>query len=48
VKGQWDVFTGTIKDQSGAVKVPAGQKMADADMLAFNWFVQGVEGTIPK
>ena len=46
VKGQWDVFTGPIKDQQGNVKVPAGQKMSDKDMLQFNWFVQGVEGTV--
>jgi basic membrane protein A len=48
VSGQWDVFTGPIKDQSGQVKVADGQKMSDADMLKFNWFVAGVEGTIPK
>ncbi len=45
---QWDVFTGPIKDQKGEVKVPAGQVMADKDMLSFNWFVEGVDGTIPK
>lgn len=48
VKGQWDVFTGPLKDQQGNVKVQAGQKMTDKDMLEFNWFVQGVEGTISK
>lgn len=48
VKGQWDVFTGPIKDQQGNVKVQAGSKMTDKEMLEFNWFVQGVEGTIPK
>ncbi|MEG6586627.1 BMP family ABC transporter substrate-binding protein [Dendrosporobacter sp. 1207_IL3150] len=48
VKGQWDVFTGPIKDQQGNVKVQAGQKMSDKDMLEFAWFVQGVEGTISK
>ncbi len=48
VKGEWDVFTGPIKDQKGQVKVPAGQKMSDKEMLEFNWFVEGVEGTIPK
>lgn len=48
INGQWDVFTGPIKDQSGQVKVAEGQKMSDADMLKFDWFVQGVEGTIPK
>lgn len=48
LSGSWDVFTGPIKDQKGAVKVPEGQKMSDADMLSFNWFVEGVDGTIPK
>ncbi|MFZ5633404.1 MAG: BMP family ABC transporter substrate-binding protein [Bacillota bacterium] len=47
VDGQWDVFTGPIKDQSGVVKVAAGQKMSDQELLSFDWFVEGVEGTIP-
>jgi len=46
--GQWDVFTGPIKDQTGAVKVPEGQKMSDKDMLSIDWFVEGVDGNIPK
>lgn len=46
--GSWDVFWGPIKDQSGAVKIAAGQKMSDGDMLSVNWFVEGVEGTISK
>lgn len=48
ISGKWDVFTGPIKDQGGAEKAAAGQKIADADLLGMNWFVQGVEGTIPK
>lgn len=48
VDGTWDVFWGPVKDQTGAVKIAAGQKMSDADMLGFNWFVEGVDGTIPK
>ncbi|WP_273484546.1 BMP family ABC transporter substrate-binding protein [Desulforamulus ruminis] len=48
ISGKWDVFTGPIKDQSGQVKVAEGQKMSDAEMLSFDWFVQGVDGTIPK
>jgi basic membrane protein A len=48
LSGQWDVFTGPIKDQSGAVRVPAGEKMSDTDMLSFDWFVEGVDGNIPK
>ncbi len=48
LSGQWDVFTGPIKDQSGTVRVAEGTKMADQDMLKFDWFVEGVEGTIAK
>ena len=31
VDGSWDVFWGPVKDQTGAVKIAAGQKMSDAD-----------------
>ena len=48
LSNQWDVFYGPVKDQAGQVKIAAGQKMSDADMLSFNWFVEGVDGTIPK
>ena len=48
VKKEWDVFTGPITDQQGQVKIAEGQKMSDKDLLEFNWFVKGVEGTIPK
>ena len=40
----WDVFTGPIKDQSGAVKVADGAKLTDAEMLSIDWFVEGVVG----
>ena len=42
--GDWDVFWGPIKDQTGAVKVADGQKLTDADMLSIDWFVEGVQG----
>ncbi|MDU4960121.1 MAG: BMP family ABC transporter substrate-binding protein [Sporomusaceae bacterium] len=48
ISNQWDVFYGPVKDQAGQVKIAAGQKMSDADLLSFNWFVEGVDGTIPK
>ena len=48
IKGEWDVFYGPIKDQKGAVKVPAGSKMTDKEMLSITWFVEGVQGDIPK
>lgn len=44
VDGSLFVFTGEIKDNEGNVKVAAGEKMTDEQMLAFDWFVEGVIG----
>jgi len=44
--GAFTVFSGPIKDQAGAEKVPAGKVMTDEELLGFNWFVQGVVGTL--
>ncbi len=46
--GTFHPFTGPIKDQAGKEKVAAGAVVADADLLSMNWFVEGVQGTIPK
>jgi simple sugar transport system substrate-binding protein len=46
--GKWDVFTGPIKDQSGAVKVPAGKTLTDPELQRLNWYVEGVDGSLPK
>ncbi len=48
ISGEWDVFHGPVKDQSGAVKVPEGTGMTDGEMLSMSWFVEGVKGDIPK
>ncbi|MGL1930566.1 MAG: BMP family ABC transporter substrate-binding protein [Desulfotalea sp.] len=45
VAGKVHVFQGPIKDQSGAVKIPAGQSATDKEMLGMMWFVNGVVGT---
>ena len=47
ISGELVVFKGEIKDQSGAVKVAADQTLTDAELTSFNWFVEGVIGTIP-
>ncbi|MDE1179771.1 BMP family ABC transporter substrate-binding protein [Paraburkholderia sp.] len=46
--GKFDVFAGPIKDQSGAIKVAAGKSLSDAELSRLNWFVEGVDGTLPK
>jgi simple sugar transport system substrate-binding protein len=48
ISGKIKPFQGPLKDQSGAVKVAAGAQMPDKDVHAMNFYVQGVEGTIPK
>ncbi|MDD2206613.1 MAG: BMP family ABC transporter substrate-binding protein [Aminobacterium sp.] len=48
ISGEWDVFNGPIKDQSGTIKVESGQSLSDADKLSMNWFVEGVKGDMPK
>lgn len=46
--GTFHPFAGPIKDQSGKVVVAAGQIPADGDLLGMNYFVEGVQGTIPQ
>jgi len=48
IAGKIKPFQGPIKDQSGAIKVAAGAQMADKEVHGMNFYVQGVEGTIPK
>ncbi|MDQ8735297.1 BMP family ABC transporter substrate-binding protein [Paenibacillus sp. LHD-38] len=48
VSGELNVFSGPIKDASGAVKVEDGKTLTLDDILIMDWFVSGVEGTIPK
>jgi basic membrane protein A len=47
IAGTFYHFTGPLKDQSGAVKVPAGKQLELNDILTMDWFVQGVIGS-PK
>ena len=46
--GKWDVFTGPLKDQSGNVKLAAGKTLSDPELQRINWYVEGVDGDLPK
>lgn len=48
IDGTFEVFSGPIVDQFGATKVADGATLTLEEILAMDWFVQGVEGTIPK
>jgi len=46
--GALDPFQGPIKSNDGALKVPAGKHMTDPEILALNWYVEGVQGKLPS
>ena len=46
IDGEIVIFKGEIKDNTGAVKVAAGQTLTDAELTSLDWFVEGVIGSI--
>ena len=48
IKGTAHPFDGPVKDQSGTVRVPQGKVLEDKEQLGMDWYVQGIEGSIPK
>lgn len=44
--GSRPVFMGPLRNQAGKEVVAAGQDLADADKLAMNYYVEGVQGTV--
>lgn len=46
--GTLNPFAGPIKDQSGALKYAAGTAVPAKDLASMNFYVQGVDGSIPK
>jgi len=48
IKGAAHPFDGPVKDQQGVVRVPQGKVLDDKGQLAMNWYVEGIEGTLPN
>jgi simple sugar transport system substrate-binding protein len=48
IDGKFTPFQGPLKDQSGAVRIAAGSTLPLEQLMAFDWYVEGVTGTIPK
>ena len=46
--GSLHPFAGPIKNQQGDMAVAAGAVPSDGELLGMNYFVEGVQGTIPK
>jgi simple sugar transport system substrate-binding protein len=47
VAGKFHPFTGPIRGNDGAIKVPQGKTLTDKEVDAINWYVEGVEGKVP-
>jgi basic membrane protein A and related proteins len=47
-KGTRHPFTGPINKQDGTPWLKAGEKAPDKDLLSMNFFVEGIEGALPK
>lgn len=48
VDGSFHPFQGPIKNQKGELVVKAGEVVSDKELAGLSWYVEGVEGSIPK
>ena len=50
ISGELKPFQGPIYDNTGTERVAAGKAMTDQDPAfnSVNWFVKGIEGTVPQ
>lgn len=46
--GKLHPFTGPLNKQDGKPFLKAGEKIADEDLAGMNFYVEGIEGTLPK
>lgn len=46
--GRFVIFQGPMKDRDGKERLAAGQKLDIKQLAEMNWFVPGVQGTLPK
>jgi simple sugar transport system substrate-binding protein len=46
--GAFHPFTGPLKKQDGTPFLKAGEVISDADLSMMNFYVEGMEGTLPK
>jgi basic membrane protein A len=46
--GAFKPFTGPIKDQAGALKIPEGSSASNAELASMNYYVEGLTAQMPK
>jgi simple sugar transport system substrate-binding protein len=48
VDGTLKPFAGPLKDSTGVTRVGADSALSDAQLMSINWYVDGVDASIPK
>ncbi|MGE3246464.1 MAG: BMP family ABC transporter substrate-binding protein [Beijerinckiaceae bacterium] len=48
ISGKLHPFTGPLKKQDGTLFLKPGEKISDKDLSGMNFYVEGVEGALPK
>jgi basic membrane protein A and related proteins len=48
IEGGYNVFTGPLNKQDGNAFLKAGEAITDKDLSGMNFYVQGIDGTLPK
>ncbi|RKF19891.1 BMP family ABC transporter substrate-binding protein [Alginatibacterium sediminis] len=46
--GEFHPFTGPMLDNTGKEVIAAGYTLTDAELAAVNWYVEGIDASIPK
>ncbi len=48
INGSMHPFQGPVNKQDGTVYTPEGEVTSDIDLLKMDWYVEGVQGSLPK
>jgi basic membrane protein A len=48
VEGKLDPFAGPLKDNAGATRLKEGTALTHEQLMAINWYVDGIDGSVPK
>ncbi|MBD2357570.1 BMP family ABC transporter substrate-binding protein [Tolypothrix sp. FACHB-123] len=48
IQGIAHPFNGLVKDQKGVVRIPKSKVLDDKAQMTMDWYVEGIEGSIPK
>ena len=48
VSGNFQIFSGELKDQGGNLKCRDGEELSPGDIVRMDWLADNVEGSIPE